>query len=86
MADLKELKNAIRIGTVQSVSAGSMTARVKFNDKGGITSGNLHVIKRPVSITPDVGDISMWTPGINSMVLCIMMPDGDGDGFIIGEV
>ena len=28
MADMTELKNAIRIGTVQSVSAEKMTARV----------------------------------------------------------
>ena len=52
MADMTELKNAIRIGTVQSVSAEKMTARVKFKDKGGITSGDLHIIKRPVYVIP----------------------------------
>ena len=76
MADLTEMKNAIRIGTVQSVNADKMTARVKFKDKGGIVSGDLHIIKR---LTP-------WVPSVNDMVLCIMLPDGDGDGFIIGEV
>ena len=30
--------------------------------------------------------VTEWTPGVNDMVLCIMVPDGDGDGFIIGEV
>ena len=48
MADMTELKNAIRIGTVQSVNADKMTARVKFKDKGGIVSGDLQIIKRPV--------------------------------------
>lgn len=76
MADMTELKNAIRIGTVQSVNVEKMTARVKFKDKGGITSGDLHIIKRQ----------SDWVPIVNDMVLCIILPDGDGDGFIIGEV
>lgn len=115
MADITELKNAIRIGTVQSVNADKMTARVKFKDKGGIVSGDLHIIKRPVYVIPamesgtegqtaktklkyDVSDvlkevehyheafISLWLPSVNEMVLCIMLPDGDGDGFIVGEV
>lgn len=116
MADMTELKNAIRIGTVQSVSAEKMTARVKFKDKGGITSGDLHIIKRPVYVIPamesgtegqtaktelqyDYGGelkkkvshhheafVSAWVPDVNDMVLCIMLPDGDGDGFIVGEV
>lgn len=115
MADMTEMKNVIRIGKVQSVSAEKMTARVKFEDKGGITSGDLHIIKRPVYVIPamesgaegqtaktelqyDVGDslkkishshaafVSSWLPDINDMVLCIMLPDGDGDGFIVGEV
>ena len=116
MADLTEMKNTIRIGTVQSVDAKKMTARVKFKDKGGITSGDLHIIKRPVYVLPamesgtegqtaktelkyDYGGellkkvshsheafVSAWVPGVNDMGLCIMLPDGDGDGFIIGEV
>ena len=30
--------------------------------------------------------VSAWVPDVNDMVLCIMLPDGDGDGFIVGEV
>ena len=30
MADMTELKNIVRLGTVQSVNASKMTARVKF--------------------------------------------------------
>ena len=93
-----------------------MTARVKFKDKGGITSGDLRIIKRPVYVVPAMESgaegqtakttlkydyngqmlkevshnheafVTEWTPGVNDMVLCIMVPDGDGDGFIIGEV
>lgn len=90
MADITELKNAIRIGTVQSVNADKMTARVKFKDKGGIVSGDLHIIKRPVHVIQAMESgtkgISAWVPSVNEMVLCIMLPDGDGDGFIVGEV
>ena len=52
MADMTELKNIVRLGTVQSVNASKMTARVKFKDKGGITSGDLRIIKRPVYVVP----------------------------------
>ena len=90
MADITELKNAIRIGTVQSINADRMTARVKFKDKGGIISGELHIIKRPAYVTlegqTEKTKISAWVPSVNDMVLCIMLPDGDGDGFVIGEV
>jgi len=115
MADMTELKNLIRIGTVQSVNAAKMTARVKFKDKGGVTSGALHIIKRPVYIIPamesgaegktaatkleyDQNDVlkevshsheafvTAWVPSTNDMVLCLMIADGDGDGFILGEV
>lgn len=116
MADLTELKNTIRIGKVQSVNASKMTARVKFADKGGIVSGDLHIIKRQVFVLPAMTSetegqtaqtklkydyngeylkevyhkhdafISAWVPAVNDTVLCILIPDGDGDGFIIGEV
>ena len=115
MADNAELKNLIRIGKVQSVDAAKMTARVKFEDKGGIVSGSLHIIKRPVVVAPGEKDkagnqtatteiefdynqslkkkshshkafITNWTPQVGAMVLCNMIADGDGDGFIVGEV
>ena len=52
MADVTELKNMVRLGTVMSVEEDKMTARVKFKDKGGITSGPLHILKHPVYVTP----------------------------------
>ena len=30
--------------------------------------------------------LTNWVPEIGSMVLCIMTPDGDGEGFILGGV
>ena len=112
MADMTELKNIVRLGTVQSVNASKMTARVKFKDKGGITSGDLRIIKRPVYVVPAMESgaegqtakttlkydyngqmlkevshnheafVTEWTPGVNDMVLCIMVPDGDGEEHI----
>jgi len=76
MADLNELKNMIRKGTVQSVNAGTMKARVKFGDKGGIVSGELHILTRHTE----------WLPVVGDMVLCLMIPDGDGEGYIVGKV
>lgn len=115
MADMAELKNMVRLGTVMSVDKDKMTARVKFRDKGGITSSPLHILRRPVYVVPvtesgnkgqtaekeleyDVGEVTTksrhshaayitpWVPSVNDMVLCIMLADGDGDGFIVGEV
>ena len=115
MADITELKNMVRLGIVQNVNPDKMTARVRFDDKGGIISGELHIIRHPVNVVPGTKDkagdktastqlefdtnneltkkshshaayITEWVPNINDMVLCIMQPDGGGDGYIIGEV
>ena len=56
MADNAELKNLTRLGKVQSVDTAKMTARVKFEDKGGIVSGALHIMKRPVYVVPGEKD------------------------------
>lgn len=103
MADMTELKNIVRKGIVQSVDAGSMKARVKFGDKGGIISGDLFILIRPRYIVPTKGEkegnkvkieqgheheayLTEWVPEIGSMVLCLMIPDGDGEGYILGGV
>lgn len=78
-------------------------ARVKFDDKGGIISAPLKVIRRPRSIVPGRSDqeggktaiaeghshaayVTDWVPQVNDMVVCIYVPGGDGDGFILGKV
>ncbi len=43
MADMNELKNMIRKGTVQSVNDGTMKARVKFGDKAALCQGASHI-------------------------------------------
>lgn len=103
MADTNELKNMIRKGTVQSVNAGTMKVRVKFGDKGGIVSGELHILVRPRIVVPaekektgnktktEAGHfheayITEWVPKVGDLVLCLMIPDGDGEGYIVGKV
>lgn len=82
MADTNELKNMIRKGTVQSVNAESMKARVKFGDKGGIVSGELYILTRH----SHKAYITEWIPEVGDFVLCLMIPEGDGEGYIVGKV
>lgn len=103
MADVVDFKNMVRKGIVQSVDQDTMKSRVKFGDKGGIISGELHILIRNRIVVPvkteKSGDktkeesghshkayITEWVPEIGDMVLCLMIPDGDGEGYILGKV
>ena len=88
------LKKIIRVGTVQTYYPDKNAARVKFDDKGGIISAPLKVIRRPRSIVPGRSDqeggktaiAEGHSHAVNDMVVCIYVPGGDGDGFILGKV
>ncbi len=154
--ELTALKNLVRIGTVDSVNVEKRTARVRFEDKNNLISGELKVLQNhPVIVIEkevdgakwDVnakyasadrklkgGSISYtkaaqdeitltksidyekvnsisepgsscgkkgvletkthkhketiypWLPYIGQMVLCIYLPNGGGDGFVIGGI
>lgn len=45
MAAENILENLVRVGTVSSVNSAKRTARVVFNDLGGMVSGNLYVLQ-----------------------------------------
>lgn len=73
-----ELKQLIRWGVIVSVNPNN-TARVKFSDIDNIVSYDLHILvsnahKNRYQAPPDVG----------CNALCIMMPTGNSDGFIVG--
>ena len=75
MGDITALKNIVRVGWVSSVDIEKRTARVTFKDKGEtFVSGPLNVLKN----TP--------LPSPGDFVLCIYLPNGDGDGFVIGGI
>lgn len=76
MDELTALQNIVRTGWVSSVNAADRTARVTFPDKGEtFVSGSLKVLK-DLPCIPAAGDF----------VLCIYLPNGDGDGFVIGVI
>lgn len=73
-----ELKKIIRWGTIVSVNTNN-TARVQFSDIDNIVSYDLHILvsnanKNRYQSPPDVG----------CNALCIMLPTGHSDGFIVG--
>lgn len=79
-ADFMKLKNIVRIGTVSSVDVESRTARVTFTDKGGaepLVSGPLQVVQNHTAA---------WIPAAGQMVVCLFLPNADGDGFVIGGI
>jgi len=86
--DITSLKNIARIGTISSIDTSNRTARVKFSDKNDLVSAPLRVLKNPplanIENTTDKIIISPWLPAVGDMVLCIYIPNGESDGFIIG--
>lgn len=54
-----------------------VTPTMEYENEGRTATENAHY--HEAYITP-------WVPDVNDMVLCVMMADGDGDGFVIGEV
>lgn len=74
----EELKKLIRWGVIVSVNQNN-TARVQFSDIDNIVSYDLRILvnnanKNKYQAPPDVG----------CNALCIMMPTGNSDGFILG--
>ncbi len=94
-----EIEKLIRIGKVSSVNAEQKTARVIFENLGGMVSGDLPILQNAGTVnisstTVSYGgeskqhghaaDIAAWLPAVNQYVLCIYLPVFNGDGFIIG--
>lgn len=73
--DIQELKDIVKIGIVSSRDTDKRTARVKIQDQGRVT-GDLQIVQTS----------SEWMPGIGQWVLCLFIPGGEGDGFILGGI
>lgn len=73
--DIQELKDIVKIGIVSSRDTDKRTARVKIQDQGRVT-GDLQVVQTS----------SVWMPDIGQWVLCLFIPGGEGDGFILGGI
>lgn len=70
----------IKVGIVTSTDDRAATARVQFEDRDGVVSYNLKVL---VKNTRDNKDY--WMPDINEQVLCLFLPTGVEQGFILGS-
>jgi phage baseplate assembly protein V len=55
------------------------TVRCKFNDSDGLTSYWLRVLHHKTH-----QDKSYWMPDIGEQVLCICLPNGQEQGFMLG--
>ena len=72
--DVGEIENLVRIGTVIKVTGD--TERVRFEEYDNMISDDLPIVYRR----------RKWTPDINDIVLCLFVPYGDGDGYILGRL
>ena len=70
------MKN-ILIGTVMSVNPEDRTAKVVYCESGMVSAPLIIVNSRNANETE-------WIPELNQKVLCLLIENGEGDGFIIG--
>ena len=74
------LKNLIRVGIVSSTNPEKCTARVAFEDKSSMVSFDLPILVRGSLQTKDY-----WMPDPGEQVLCLFLPSGNAQGFIVGS-
>lgn len=74
-----EFKNLIRVGRVSSVNPAAATARVVFEAQG-VVSYDLPVLQRQTLRNQDY-----CLPDVGEHVLCIFLPTGNAEGFILGS-
>lgn len=79
----------IKIGTVEKVSGKRATVRFQG---AGIAVAELTVLQNTPGETGAGGEdhhshrVSRWTPTPGGKVVCMMIPNGNGQGFVIGEI
>lgn len=75
------LKNLVRVGVVSSINSGDCTAKVAFKEfDGGIVSYDL-----PIMVKQSMRNKDYWLPDINEQVICVFLPTGLEQGFILGS-
>ena len=74
------LSELIRVGKVTSTNDETATARVQFADRDDVVSYNL-----PVLVKNTLKNKDYWMPDINEQVLCLFLPVGVEQGWIIGS-
>lgn len=76
----ENLRDLIKVGEVSSVDTAKGTARVVFDDEEGIVSNDLQVLQRNT-----IENQGLWLPDVGEDVVCLFIPNGEEDGFIIGS-
>jgi len=76
---MAEMDEIVRVGKVVSIDEKAHTVRVQLPDRGGMVSYDLPVL---VSGSADVQDYNL--PGEHTDVVCIFLPNGQQQGFILG--
>ncbi len=80
MALETRLNQMIRIGKVSTIDPAAGTARVILPDSGGVVSYDL-----PILFKKTQNDKYYSMPDIGEQVLCLFLPNGQEQGFIIGS-
>lgn len=70
----------IRVGIVTTTNAEKGTARVQFKDRNEVVSYDM-----PVLVKNSLSQKDYWMPDINEQVLCLFLPVGIEQGYIIGS-
>jgi len=73
------LKNLIRVGKVTAIDTKKHQARVLFDDKPSTVSYWLDIIVRNTLRNKDYE-----LPDIDEQVICLFLPNGNAQGFILG--
>ncbi len=83
------MNGILKIGQVESVQG----RRVKVRLKGSRTAlAEMTVLKNGSTATGSGGDplhrheIGHWMPSVGDQVVCLMIPEGAGQGFVIGAI
>lgn len=73
------LAQAIRVGEVVSTDPASATVRVKIHDADGLVTYPLRVLQHKT-----LHDQQYWMPDVNEHVMCLFLPYGAEQGFVLG--
>lgn len=79
-ASYEDMTRLIKIGEVTSTNPSAHTCQVTFDDDG-ITSGDLQVV-----IPNSLQNHDHCMPDIGEDVICLFLPSGTEDGFVLGSV
>lgn len=76
-----DLKNLFRLGTVTAIDECNQCVRVTFDDLDNTVSPWMQVASCGA-----FADDHFWLPDINEQVICLFMPTGNAEGYVLFSV